>query len=170
MNLPSPGPTYDKNNEANARQILQLEDGRNLKKGGEGKFTPVLAGSVTPGSPTYTGQLGLWKLFGNIMFVQGFVGISNKGGMAGNLMVTGFPLPQITVSLSAQAELGLTRLIGLTHAAGYTQWVARMETGQAEASIREHGSAVNTVAQTVANTANATEISFAGFYFVDARG
>ena len=56
-----------------------------------GRWIPQIKGSTTAGSPTYIAQDGEYYRFGNICICRASVVMSNKGGMAGSVMITGIP-------------------------------------------------------------------------------
>jgi hypothetical protein len=55
----------------------------------EGTFTPTLNGA-TPGTTTYTAQIGYYTRFGNLCYVQGIVAISGTTG-TGSIILGGLP-------------------------------------------------------------------------------
>lgn len=54
-------------------------------------WTPVLYGSITAGSPTYTIQSGLYYTIGNTVIAQFTLQCSSFGTAAGNITIGGFP-------------------------------------------------------------------------------
>lgn len=54
-------------------------------------WTPILKGSTTAGTPTYTTQSGIITKVGTFAYVMASVAISNKGGMTGAIQLTGLP-------------------------------------------------------------------------------
>jgi hypothetical protein len=59
-----------------------------------GTWTPTLSGATTAGSPTYTTRSATYTRIGDRVFLSGNVSISDKGGMDGDLRLTGFPFTQ----------------------------------------------------------------------------
>jgi hypothetical protein len=57
-----------------------------------GTFTPVLLGSTTAGTPTYTEQTGRYVRLGKSVQFVIQIAISNKGGIAGNVRISGLPV------------------------------------------------------------------------------
>lgn len=57
----------------------------------EASWTPVIYGSTTAGSPTYTVQSGSYWRIGALVFANIDLRLSAKGGMAGNLRISGLP-------------------------------------------------------------------------------
>lgn len=57
-----------------------------------GTFTPVLAGTTTPGSNTYTAQVGEYYKVGKLVYFFIRIQLSTKdGAMAGNIAIQGLP-------------------------------------------------------------------------------
>ena len=56
------------------------------------EWTPVLSGSTTAGNPTYTTRYGRYIKIGPLVLAWFAIVITNKGGMAGNLKLGGFPV------------------------------------------------------------------------------
>lgn len=56
-----------------------------------GNFTPYFYGADTAGSPTYTLQDGSYYKIGQLVIVRIMLRISAKGGMAGRLLIGGWP-------------------------------------------------------------------------------
>ena len=57
----------------------------------EGTFTPTLYGTTTAGTPTYTTQVGRYTKIGNRIQCQLRIVISAKGGIDGNVRISGLP-------------------------------------------------------------------------------
>ncbi len=62
-----------------------------LAAASEGTFTPTIVGSVSAGSTTYTNQLGVYYLIGDLVFIYARVEWSSTSGGSGNLHVEGLP-------------------------------------------------------------------------------
>ena len=77
----------------NAQNALKLGGvlAANFPQVSSGTWTPGLAGYTTAGSPTYTKQMGTYYKIGTFVIVGGTVEISAKGGMSGNIKLTGLP-------------------------------------------------------------------------------
>lgn len=86
-------------------------------------WTPVMQGSSTAGSPTYTSQFGEWSQIERRVFFNCFVAISAIGGMAGNLQIAGLPLPSRNVANGF--HMHVTRWSGITFVANYTSVLAQ---------------------------------------------
>jgi hypothetical protein len=57
----------------------------------EGTFNPVLEGSSTAGSPTYGNREGAYTKVGRLVTCFINIAITNKGGMAGDVRISGLP-------------------------------------------------------------------------------
>lgn len=55
-------------------------------------FTPVLSGTGTAGTPTYTRQIGYYTQIGNFVWININISWSAAGGATGNWQITGLPL------------------------------------------------------------------------------
>lgn len=68
-----------------------------------GTWTPTIAGSSTPGSHTYTRQIGRYTKTGTQVHVIFYVTINAKDGtMAGNVQIAGLPFTTKNVSNALQ--------------------------------------------------------------------
>lgn len=63
----------------------------NFAQVSSGLFTPYYYGADTTGSPTYTAQEGEYYKIGRLVLVRFKLQISSKGGMAGRLLIGGWP-------------------------------------------------------------------------------
>lgn len=129
----------------------------------ETSFTPTIIGSSTPGAQTYTIQAARFNRQGNEVHIRGTVAISAKdGAMAGNLQVGGLPVAAIN---QANCHGIITLMVGaVTNAAGYTQFIGRIQPNSTVMEIVEIGSNVNGSLVTVANAGANTTIQFCGTY------
>ena len=57
----------------------------------EGTFTPGLRGDDTAGSPTYSRNQGAYVKVGRLVTCFAYIAITNKGGMVGDINITGLP-------------------------------------------------------------------------------
>ena len=57
----------------------------------EGTWTPVIRGETTAGTPTYIAQNGVYNRTGNQVYAWGRIQLSSKGGMAGDMKISGLP-------------------------------------------------------------------------------
>ncbi len=56
-----------------------------------GTFTPILVGSSTAGTTTYSIQSGFYSQIGNMVFVQGFIDVTSATG-TGGILIGDFPV------------------------------------------------------------------------------
>ena len=61
----------------------------------EGNFTPVVIGTTTAGTATYTNQAGKYTKVGNIVFIQLYITYTGHTG-TGNLRISGLPFTAVT--------------------------------------------------------------------------
>jgi hypothetical protein len=57
----------------------------------EGSWAPTLVGSAIYGNATYSYRSGTYQRIGNWVRLCGYIYLSNKGGMSGNVMLGGLP-------------------------------------------------------------------------------
>lgn len=123
-------------------------------------WTPTLLGDGTAGTPTYVSQLGDYLNVMDHIIASFRIAISLKGGMVGNLRVGGIPFACDPAGPATFAGWGsLNNATGLTHQAGYTEWVLSAVLGATELNIREIGSGLASAAQLVTNTADNSTIA-----------
>ena len=90
----------------------------------EGSFTPVLYGTTTDGTPSYTYQIGRYTKVGNIVHCTIRMTTSALGGIDGQMRIGGLPFTSLNVSdLFSPASCGYGA--GLTVTAGnyVTGWI-----------------------------------------------
>jgi hypothetical protein len=126
------------------RKALVLGDGATT--GGDcvtpfaGTWTPVLAGSTTPGSPTYSLQQGDYVVVGRMCTIWCEIEITAWGGSpAGNIAITGLPFAAASIG-SVVVFPGTLIADGLTLDSGYTQMGVEIVNGSATAYLVENGS------------------------------
>ena len=103
-------------------------------------WTPAFAGSTTPGTQTYSTQVGYWQRFGDFVCVQGSLVMTAKDGTtAGLLRITGLPfaLPSGLTSAAACAAIGTFGNIDLD--AGYSFVGAGLEAGNTYLRLTQAG-------------------------------
>lgn len=81
----------------------------------EGTFSPLLIGITTAGSATYGSNSGRYTRIGNRVFYSVVMALSSKGGMTGQVVLTGLPYAPINqvaargaVSMSYLGNMNLT--------------------------------------------------------------
>jgi hypothetical protein len=123
------------------RRIQQLE----TQDGGyiAGTWTPVFAGTTTPGSFTYSVQGGEYTVMGNRCFFNGRVAISAIGvAPVGVITITGLPFAGVA---GAQAIAGgATMILWVMNisAAGYTQVEGQLGNGSSAMTLVKSGDGV----------------------------
>jgi hypothetical protein len=117
---------------------LTIGDGLTLTYD-EGSWTPVLVGGTTPGSQTYTAQVGRYIRIGNSVSVWCRIALSALDGTsAGAATITGLPFTSTNVvGLNFPGFVGPAALI--THQAGYNQFVAQVGGGATSIVLQEIG-------------------------------
>jgi len=107
-----------------------------------GAWTPVLAGTTTPGTHTYNIQKGTYQRRGNLVHVQGTIDISSKDATwAGNVKVTGLPFAQTNIS-NDNATVSMALWSGFTLAASYQVLSGIISPAGNEINLRKSGSGV----------------------------
>lgn len=133
----------------------------------EGSWTPVLAGSTTPGTQTYSVQLGRYTRIGNLCFVQGRVTLTAfDAATNGAMRITGLPFTCAALG-SGSPELAVTyQFVDLNAASSYYAPSANVQQGQAYISLMEQGDNVAQAAITNADFANNSSVYISGCYRV----
>ena len=131
----------------------------------EGTWTPSFFGTTTQGTPTQTQQKGFYTKVGRSVSIMGYINMTNKGGMAGNLQISGLPFTTLNASGAAGA-FAIAEHGGLTAAAGRTSFGLEQQTNATNITVYSNGTAVDSAQQSIINTADASYIVFAGTYFV----
>ncbi len=103
----------------------------------EGTWVPTIFGSGTAGTPTYVVQTGHYVRIGSLVLCHGFVYISAKTGIAGNISIGGLPFPLLAGTYGA-ATIGAYE--GFTLASSHTQLTAYAAGGDSSISIGNAGS------------------------------
>jgi hypothetical protein len=89
----------------------------------EGTWTPVVAGSSTAGTQTYSVQTGRWRRSGNWITASFSITLASKdAGIAGNVQITGLPYAPLTGTNWAGSVGTVDRV---AHASNQTQFAIR---------------------------------------------
>jgi len=133
----------------------------------EGSWTPVIAGSTTAGTQTYTVQVGRYVRIGNNVTVHGRVTTSAIGGtIAGNVLITGLPFTARNVTnLLPACSLGNVNNVTLT--GGYFFWTAIVGPSTTSIAIVENRSANTAQSIPVAALGAATDIIITCNYLIN---
>jgi len=87
-----------------------------------GRWTPVIAGSMTAGTQTYKVQQGSYVKSGNKVHIKGYVALSSKGGTtAGAIQIIGLPFnPDPSANTYSTVSIGFYD--GWSFESGYSQF------------------------------------------------
>ena len=132
----------------------------------EGTWTPTVAGSSTPGTQTYTLQIGLYTKIGRQVFVECRVLMSAKDGTtAGNILIAGLPFASATTGQeTGGVGLGFSSNINLS--AGYTQVGLTKISASTTFQVVESGDNVPAQAVVAAALAADSDFSFSATYSI----
>jgi len=134
-----------------------------------GEWTPVLEGSVTPGSQTYTLQKGFYTRINNIIFITGSITLSNLDvTTSGDMKITGLPgVCTWVLGNVPSINVGYTKDITLNIAGGFYSLSGIIVPNTSEILLHEVGNNVQSVPITHADLGNDTTLYFSGFYMVN---
>lgn len=132
----------------------------------EGSWTPVLQGSTTPGTQTYSTQIGRYIRYGNVVTVIARITMSAKdAATAGDIRVGGLPFTIRNVAGSAPcANIGLLSNINL--AAGQSQFGIIGIINSIQASLVSMGDNVATTTIVAADISNTSDVAMTMTYFI----
>lgn len=132
----------------------------------EGTFTPTLGASTTPGTQTYSVQIGRYTRIGNrVLFNLRIVLTAKDVATAGNLYVDGLPFTANSTSSNFSAcAVSSTGFIDLS--AGYSQIVADVQPSDTKIYLGQIGDNVASALLTAAAIADNTRIVLSGHYEV----
>jgi hypothetical protein len=130
----------------------------------EGSWTPVLGGATTAGTQTYSTQVGRYVRVGNSIHLWCRIVLTAlDAAAAGAAQITGLPFAASTVTgLNFPGFVGPAALI--THAAGYTQFVAQVSGSSSTISIQEIGDNITNASVAITNFHNTSTIQIAITY------
>jgi len=130
----------------------------------EGAWTPVLAGSATAGTQTYSARAGQYARIGNIAVAWFDIELSAlDGSAAGSATITGLPflagnMPNIKI------QGVLSQATQVTLDAGFTSFGVTGSPNAGVLDITEIGSNVGIAAVPITNFSNSSALSGAVFY------
>ena len=128
----------------------------------EGSWTPVLAGASTPGTNTYSSQVGRYIRIGNIVTVWCDLVLATKdAAMAGSLRITGLPFTASNIS-GYNAINGINYFDNVTFTANYTNLASVIASNTNIVQIFQSASGASGGASTVApsNISGTTSFHF----------
>lgn len=132
----------------------------------EGAWTPVLAGSSTAGTQTYTLQAAVYTKIGRFVAFQGNIVLSAKdAATAGNLRITGLPFAN-NGNVAAVVNIGYTAGLDLDIAGGYYKAIGNIASSAQIIELYEVGDNNSGALLTAADFGAATNIYFSGHYTV----
>lgn len=110
-----------------------------------GLWTPVLAGTSTAGTNTYSVQGGNYTINGRMVTVDFTIVLSgNSVAMVGNLVITGLPFPCNASFRSGALAVG--QADNITLSGGYSQFGGSVTAGESQIRLQQFGSNVATLA------------------------
>ena len=137
----------------------------NLSTYDEGTWTPVLQGQTTPGSPTYSTQVGRYVRIGNMVHVSAAIVYSDKGTIGGNMRIESLPFTASNVSGMRQAfSIAKYNLINLNVGGGFYQITLQLVDNQTYGYLTECGDNIASALITDADIADTTAIWYTGSY------
>lgn len=126
-------------------------------------WTPVIQGSSTAGTNTYSVQSGIYWSFNKIVFFKAQIIMTAKdAAMAGNISVS---LPIASASETATPGVAIARFDLIDFGAGYSQLMGQIPSGSAQVDLWEGGDNIAATTIAAANIAATTRIYLSGTYF-----
>jgi hypothetical protein len=123
-------------------------------------WTPVIAGSTTAGTQTYTSQLGYYIVDRGVCEVWGNIGLSAKdAATAGNLSIQGLPVPAANL-LTIPVTLGYVRNLNINAGGGFTNVQGVIANSGSQIDLYEAGDNVVPAQLAAASLANDSFIYF----------
>lgn len=111
----------------------------------DGVYKPTLYGSTTPGTNTYSSQIGRFKVRNGLCFVQFEVFLTAKdAAMAGSLRIT---LPK-TAKAAPRSGISIGSYDGVTFSGSNTQLTGYVEQNASYISIMQNGASISALAAT----------------------
>jgi hypothetical protein len=140
--------------------VSASSDANTLDDYEEGTFSPLIIGTTTAGTGTYTTQLGFYTKIGNVVYIQVFLVWSAHTG-TGSIYFGGLPFTSKAVGFP-QYFFMQSENISIT--AGNTMYAARVESNDTAGLLIQTPTGTNT--RTVVPMDAAGSLNVAGFYFV----
>ena len=132
----------------------------------EGTWTPVLGGSTSETGQSYYAQTGSYIKIGKLIHLSGYVALTAKGTIVGNIVLKGFPFPVATITRYYPG--GAVVIVGPT-ATAYASVSIQMNTGASNGTITTiaAGGDFTTGAILTANISNTFGLGFFLGYLTD---
>jgi hypothetical protein len=130
-----------------------------------GNWTPTLIGTTTPGTQTYSVQVGKYARVGRLVYVTGTITLATTTGMVGNVIIAGLPANSITGTGISQG-VAIGQHSNITLAAGYTQLTGATTSGNSNVQLGQAGSGVPQIAIDASAVIAGTSIAFSSTYLI----
>jgi len=167
---------YDWTNFDDAYQMPRIQfpatqaassDANTLDDYEEGTFTPVIQGSSTAGTQTYSVQSGRYTKIGRLVFYEVMIRMTAKdGSTAGNISVGGLPFTSNNSTPRGNVAVGMYANIDINVAGGYYSIIGEIVGNTSQIDLYFTGDNVAAAAVGAAQIAATTEISVGGHYTV----
>lgn len=125
--------------------------------GSRGTWTPVIAGSTTAGTATYTTQVGSYEVLGRTVIARFDIVTSALSGGSGNATITGLPVTAANTTGDA-GTCTIAQATGVTTDSGYTAIAGVVSPNTAVVTLYENGSNKTGQPDAVGNLAAATTL------------
>lgn len=130
-----------------------------------GTWTPVFAGSATPGTQTYSAQTGTFIKMGDMMFITCLLTLSAlDAATAGNINITGLPSAYAGGFTNGVVGCSIVGWGGFTLTAGYTDFTAEITAGSQQIQLLMNGSAQSVAFVTKAMASSTSNIQLSAWY------
>lgn len=143
---------------------VKFAGGTTMDTYAEGTWTPVLRGSSTAGSNTYTAQAGRYFKIGKFVYVSGRVAISGAvgGTMAGTMQISGLPFTSYNAE-EVYSGISIATLSNVSLTAS-TQLAGQVINNSTVINLIERGASGDTAITSTAKFGSNFEIRFSACY------
>jgi hypothetical protein len=128
----------------------------------EGSWTPTISGASGGSGQIYSSQFGRYVKVGRLVLANGYVALSQKGTLSGNIQIAGFPFPADTTPPYHAVTLGQVNALA-TPWASLSAYLIGGGTPVANL-IGRATAAVNVAALTAADLSNTTDVMIQATY------
>ena len=130
-------------------------------------FTPLLQGSTSTGSNTYTSRVGYYQVSGQVGTFEARLVVNSWDavGTVGNIAVGGLPIAASIVS-GLVGSITVGDMSGVTLSSGYSQFTATISPGNNGATLWQIGNNVGVTGVPASAIHAGSVISVAGFFYV----
>lgn len=155
---------YNKDTYANSNMVMY---GGEVRKSNVQLWTPVIQGSTTPGTQTYSAQKGYWIREGSKISVWGTITLTAKdAATAGNLRIGGLPIAPAASYTGMIFPCSLGEIDFLSLSASKISHSAVFSLGNTYISLIETASNAAATNLPAGNLQATTTITFSGSYLV----